>query len=101
MDSTNPPGAGGKMILVNSVDSSKKAPYELEWDDGKDGTVDATFTKNSDAAQIINSNNRTLANCQATGGTNARITVIVRNASYSSMTMGLYTDTVHITLKAK
>lgn len=101
MNSTNPPGSGGKMILVNSVDSSKKTPYELEWDDGKNDTVDATFTRNSDAEQTFNSNNRSSANCQTTGGTNARITVIVKNASYSSMSTGLYTDTVLITLKAK
>jgi|WetSurSiteA1Bulk_404760.scaffolds.fasta_scaffold00912_2 hypothetical protein len=99
MDSQSSPT--GNFKLVNTTNSNKTVPYELTWDDGKNGTADATFLRNSDTAQTINSNNRASASCQATGGTNATITVTVRNASYNSMSTGLYTDTVHITVKAK
>lgn len=93
-------------IDMNSVNDYKIAngghtkPYQLRWDDGKNGT-DFTFTANSNAAQTFASNNRTSVNCQAAGGTNAAITVFIAGHDYNGGPSGVYTDTVNIILKAQ
>lgn len=87
--------------LVNSINAGQTIPYSIYWDDGKDGSVDKTFTSNANAASIFSSNNRISANCQTTSGSNATITIFIRHQDYNGNPTGLYTDTVNIILKAQ
>lgn len=87
--------------LINTINSTKKMPYWLRWDDGKNGTYESSFTSNSSTAYVGSSNNRTSATCQSTSGTNATIQVLILDLTFNSIVTGLYVDTVHITLKAQ
>jgi hypothetical protein len=88
-------------VLINTINSAKTMPYWLRWDDGKNGTYETSFSANSAAAYVGSSNNRTSADCQSTGGTNATIQVLILDLTFNSVTAGLYVDTVHVTLKAQ
>ena len=96
-DSINSVGLN-KFYLINTVNNSKRVPYEILWDDNKNNTIDGSFFKNSNNSVILSSNNRTSANCN--NNTNGRIIVVIRNASYNNLSVGLYTDTVILTIKA-
>ena len=96
-DSINSVGLN-KFYLINTVDISKRVPYEILWDDNKNNAIDGSFFKNSDNSIILSSNNKTSVNCN--NNTNGRITVVIRNASYNNLSVGLYTDTVILTIKA-
>jgi hypothetical protein len=87
--------------LINTVNPSKTMAYQLRWDDGKNGSYEKTFNANNNVAYVSASNNKTSATCQATGGTNATIQVLVLDLTFNTQVAGLYVDTVHITLKAQ
>lgn len=86
--------------LHNTV-LNKNIPYTLYWDDGKNSSNDATFTANTDPAQIVSSQNRNSETCGALGNTNATIHVYIKKTDFNGPPRAFYTDRVTIVISTQ